>query len=90
MNGGLSQDVRVLRSIRSDMDDDQARKILRRIDEQLQPPVTAPAEDRQADEDAADTAAFPLDLAIFCAVAVAFIIWRHAPWAADLLERAAR
>jgi hypothetical protein len=89
MTGGLQQRDRVLRHLNSAMSDIDARKILDRADRQLQPPQIAPAEDLQADIDRTDDG-FPLGFAVACAIAVAFIIWRHAPWAADLLERAAR
>jgi hypothetical protein len=86
MTGGLQQYSRVLRTIRSDIDDRDARKILDRAEQQLAPPQIVPAEDLQAGLD--DAGAVPDRLpgwAWFAfAIALAALAAHHALWSASL------
>lgn len=89
MNGGLSQDARILRLVDDEYlaERDEADAWLRAREPRY---YVDTAEDLQVDEPAEPEPAFPLSLAIVCAIAVALVIIRHAPWAAELLERAAK
>lgn len=88
MNGGLSQDARILRLVDDEYlaERDAADAWLRAREPRY---YIAPAEDLQAEEHA-PAERLPLRFYIAFAVSVAIIIAAHLPWSAELLERAAR